>query len=54
MDKRVYMLVMTLGSYIGSYFPMVWGSANTFSMSSVFCAAIGGLLGIYGAYRLLQ
>lgn len=54
MDKKVYMLAMTVGSFLGSYVPLLWGSTDTVSMSSVLCAAAGGLLGIYGAYRLLQ
>jgi hypothetical protein len=40
-----------LGSLVGSFVPMLWG-AGQFSMSSMVFFVIGGLAGIWLAYRL--
>jgi hypothetical protein len=40
-----------LGSTIGSFVPSVWG-AGQLSMSSIVFFAIGGVLGVWVAYRL--
>ena len=39
-----------IGSTIGSYIPMLFG-ASFLSYSSLFAGGIGGLLGIYIAYK---
>lgn len=40
-----------LGSTMGSYFPVLWGG-SLLSLSSIFFSVLGGILGIYCAYRL--
>ena len=42
---------MTVGTYLGSWIPSLWG-AGGFSMSSVFLAAVGGLTGIWLAFKI--
>ena len=53
-DKKIYMIGMTVGSFLGSYVSMIWGDNDFLSMSGVFMSALGGLLGIYLAFRLLN
>jgi len=52
MDKKVINLGMIFGSIIGGYIPTLWG-ASAFSLSSVLCAALGGILGIWMCYRYI-
>lgn len=49
--KQLVWMFMAVGSFLGSIIPTVWG-AGMFSMSSVFFTAVGGIAGIYIAYRL--
>lgn len=42
---------MTVGSLIGGYVPMLWG-ADLLSVSSVLGNAVGGLLGIWIAFKM--
>ncbi len=49
--KSFIWLGLAVGSSIGSMLPLLWGG-NTFSMSSILLGAVGGLLGIWGAYKL--
>lgn len=53
MDKKIIILGMLFGSIIGGYIPTIFG-ANVFSMSSVIGGAIGGLLGIWLSFKLLN
>ena len=53
MDKRVVMLGMVFGSTLGGYIP-TWFGADAFSFTSLFCGGIGGILGIWLAYRMLK
>ncbi len=53
MEKKTIMLGMVVGSSVGSFVPMLWG-ADILSFSSIIFAAIGGLFGIWGAYKLAQ
>jgi hypothetical protein len=53
-DKKMYMLSMSLGSFAGSYVPMLWGNADMLSLSGVIFSALGGFLGIYGMYTFLD
>ncbi len=40
-----------VGSFVGSFVPVLWG-AGQFSMSSLLFFMIGGILGVWVAYRL--
>lgn len=51
--KALVMIGMTVGSYAGSYIPLLWG-AGSFSMSSIFFGALGGIAGIYLGFRLTE
>jgi len=53
MDKKVIFLGMLFGSTIGGYIPTLFGS-TVFSMASIICGTIGGLLGIWLSFRLLN
>lgn len=48
------MFSMTLGSFVGSYIPALWGDTDFLSLPGVFTTALGGLLGIYLAFRVLN
>jgi len=50
-SKSLIMIGLVVGSALGSYAPMLWG-AGWLSLSSVLLGGIGGLLGIWGGYRL--
>ena len=50
-SKRIIYLLMFLGGTIGSYVPLLWGDGY-FSMASVFCSALGGILGIWIGFKL--
>lgn len=43
----------TIGSILGEFVPSLWG-ADMFSFSSVIFTALGGILGIYIAFKLSQ
>lgn len=47
------MFGMAVGSTIGAYAPMLWGG-SLFSITSVALSVIGGLAGIWGAWKLTQ
>jgi len=53
MDKKSIMLAMVIGSVIGGYAPTFFG-VSAFSLISVISGAIGGILGIWLAYKFLQ
>lgn len=42
---------MVVGSYTGSYVPVLWGD-NFFSVASILLGAAGGAIGIYIGYKL--
>ena len=50
-QKSLVWIGSIVGSTIGGAIPMLWGD-DAFSMSSVFCGAIGAILGIYLAFKL--
>ena len=52
-QKGIIMTGMTVGSILGGYLPTLWG-VSVFSWWSILTTAIGGLLGIYIAYKLTQ
>ena len=48
--RSVTGLCATFGTIAGGYLPSLWGSS--FSLSSVVCAALGGLAGVWLGVRL--
>ena len=53
MDKKIIFLGMLVGSTIGGYLPTFFG-AGVFSLSSVIFGAVGGLLGIWLSWRMIN
>jgi len=53
MDKKIIMLGMLFGSIMGGYIPTIFG-ASVFSMSSIICGGVGGILGIWLSFKLLN
>jgi hypothetical protein len=51
MTKKWIMLGMIVGSFAGSYVPVLWG-ASAFSLSSFFFGSLGGLIGIWAGYKI--
>ena len=49
--KTIVMIGMTVGSFIGGYIPVLFG-ASLLSGWSLVGNAIGGIIGIYIAYKL--
>ncbi len=45
---------MTLGSFLGGYVPTLWGNHDLISMPGVFTTALGGFLGIFLVYKVLN
>lgn len=50
-SKKLMMLLMLIGSVVGGYIPVLFG-VNSFSFTSLFAAAAGGIIGIWLAFRL--
>lgn len=48
--KALVMLGMVIGSFIGGYLSMVFG-ADLLSFSSIIGNAVGGLLGVWIAFK---
>lgn len=53
MEKGIIMLGLFVGSTVGSYLPVLWGG-SLFSFTSILLGAVGGLVGIWGAWKLTQ
>ncbi len=53
MDKKIIMLGMVFGSIIGGYLPTFFG-ASLFSLSSIFASAIGGVVGIWITFKMIN
>lgn len=53
MDKRVIILVASLGGMLGAYVPMVLG-VSSLSGWSILGSFIGGLLGVWIGVKLSQ
>jgi len=53
MDKKIIILGALFGSTIGGFIPTLFG-ANPFGLSSIICGALGGFLGIWLSFRLLN
>ncbi len=52
-NKRVIWLGMLVGSTIGGCIPMLW-HGSVLSLSAVALSTVGGLVGIWAAYRLAR
>lgn len=52
-DKTIILITTGLGGIIGGYIPTLW-SASPFSISSLLLSAVGGFLGIYVGYRIVN
>jgi uncharacterized membrane protein YeaQ/YmgE (transglycosylase-associated protein family) len=53
MEKGIVMMGMFFGSLIGGYLPTLFG-ADALSFTSVFFGFIGGILGIWLSYQLVE
>lgn len=53
MNTKAIWFGMSVGTAIGGSVPMLW-HAGIFSFSSVLLGAVGGLAGIWVAYRLTR
>lgn len=54
MSRRFLILFgMTIGSIIGGFIPALWGG-DLFSFTAIIFNAIGGLAGVWIAYKLTQ
>lgn len=53
MDKKIIIVGMTLGSWLGSYLPTLFG-ASGFSFISLFGGLVGGIVGIWLTFKFLQ
>jgi hypothetical protein len=49
--RSVIGLCATFGTIAGGYLPSLWGGSS-FSLSSVVCAAVGGMAGVWLGVRL--
>ena len=51
--KGLITFFMLIGSYGGSYIPVLWGG-SLFSMYSILLGAIGGIIGIWAGYKIAK
>jgi hypothetical protein len=49
--KTFVIFGMLIGSYAGSFVPLLWGE-SALSMSSLLFSGIGGILGIWFSYKI--
>ena len=49
--KKLIWIGILVGSFIGSYVPLLWG-AGVFSFSSIILGGVGSVAGIYLGFRL--
>lgn len=52
-DRRLIYLGLFIGSTIGSLVPSLWGE-GMFSISSIVLSLLGGIAGIWVAYKAMQ
>ena len=52
-NKKIIWIAMAIGSYAGSLVPNLWG-ASFLSMSSIFLSALGGIGGIWIAFKMTR
>ena len=51
MSKKAIYFGMAIGSTLGGFVPALW-HASLFSMSAIVFSTVGGIAGIWVAYRL--
>ena len=51
--KKIVITGAFLGSFIGSYIPLLWGD-GVFSVSSIIFGGVGALVGIWIAYKVVE
>lgn len=51
--KTLIWIGVFVGSTIGEFIPALWG-ASGFTVSSIIFSTIGGVIGIWGGYKLSQ
>ncbi len=49
--KTLIMILMSVGSILGSWLPALWG-ASWMSLTSVLLGGVGGVLGIWAGYKI--
>ncbi len=52
-DKQLIWLGAFVGSTAGGFLPLLW-HASLLSVSGIICSAIGGLLGIWLAWKMTR
>ncbi|MFA6341182.1 MAG: hypothetical protein WCX27_03045 [Candidatus Paceibacterota bacterium] len=52
-SKKLIWLGLSVGGFIGSLIPMLWG-AGALSFSSIIFSALGAFAGIWAGYKLGQ
>jgi len=50
-SKKIVWLFVMIGSSLGSYIPLLWGS-SFLSYSSVLLSGVGGLLGVWVGLKI--
>lgn len=54
MDTKKFVWIgMMAGSAIGNYIPLLWGGSSL-SFASIILGMVGGILGIWGGFKLGQ
>lgn len=53
MEKFIIMSGLAVGSILGGMIPLLWGDAGL-SMSSVLLGGVGGIIGIWVGYRIVN
>ncbi len=52
--KTIIMIGATMGSIAGSYIPRLWGDTDGLSFISLLLGSIGGIIGIWIGYKIIQ
>ena len=53
MDKKIVMIGMAFGSIVGGWIPTLWG-AGAFSFVAIMGSLVGGILGIWLSFKLIN
>lgn len=52
-NRSLYLLGAAVGGTIGGFVPSIWGGSD-FGGWSILLSTVGGLLGIWAAYRFIK